>query len=141
MRFNTYKPKGISFTTTVPFTILLALSSAFNSACISPSYSIQKKKRANTLERNLPLLWHTGINKSLCLLTTSHGDLHIYLDGRYIKKLESGLPVDKPLWGAVDVSSRCIRVKSELLCEPLNGRKARESDNKVLNILYPLMVA
>ena len=81
------------------------------------------RSRAGTLSRNLPLLWHTGMSKSLCLLITSHGDLHIYFDGRYIKKLESGLPVDKPLWGAVDVSGRCIRVKSELLCEPLEGEK------------------
>ena len=73
------------------------------------------------MARNLPLLWDTGISKSLCLLLTANGELHIYFDGKHIKKLESGLLVDKPLWGAVDVSGRCVKIKSELLYKPSEG--------------------
>ena len=79
------------------------------------------RPRAGTLARNLPLLWDTGISKSLCLYLTPNGELHIYFDGKHIKKIESGLPVDVPLWGAVDVSGRCVQIKSQLLLKPLEG--------------------
>jgi hypothetical protein len=81
------------------------------------------RPRAGTLARNLPLLWDTGISKSLCLYLTPNGELHIYFDGKHIKKMESGLPVDVPLWGAVDVSGRCVKIKSQLL-KPLEGEAA-----------------
>jgi hypothetical protein len=82
------------------------------------------RSRAGTSARNLPLLWDAAISKSLCLYLTPNGELHIYFDGKHIKKIESGLPVDVPLWGAVDVSGRCVQIKSQLLLKPLEGEAA-----------------
>ena len=67
------------------------------------------------------------MNKSVCLLLTAKGDLHIYFDERHITKLESGLPVDKPLWGAVDVSGKCARIKSEQLRKPLKRKTGQKA--------------
>ena len=79
------------------------------------------RQRAGSLAQNLPLLWETSISKSLCLYLTPNGELHIYFDGKHKKKMESDLPVDVPLWGAVDVSGKCVQIKSHLLLKPMEG--------------------
>ena len=54
-------------------------------------------------------------NQSVGLLVTANGQLHLYLDGRHVQEVATGLPVCTPLWGAVDVGDNYIKIKSEIL--------------------------
>ena len=83
------------------------------------SEPVDARVRANNLSRSQRLYWDFPKNKSIYLILTAKGDLHIYFDERHIRKIASGLPV--PLWGAVEVSGKCARIKSELLSKPPDG--------------------
>ena len=52
-----------------------------------------------------------GYNR-IGILLSSDRRIHIYLDGIHHK---SSRPLDPVLWGAVDVSGTCTKIKSELL--------------------------
>ena len=54
-------------------------------------------------------------NDKIGLIITSSGNLHIYFNGKYMKKVATELPIDVSLWGAVDVYGKCSRIKSEIL--------------------------
>ena len=64
---------------------------------------------------HLPSLDDLTTNQSVGLLVTTNGQLHLYLDGRHVQEVATGLPVTTPLWGAVDVYGGCIKIKSEIL--------------------------
>ena len=64
---------------------------------------------------NLPSLKDLTTNQSVGLLVTTGGHLHLYVDGRHVQEVATGLPVHKPLWGAIDVYSNCTKIKSEIL--------------------------
>ena len=64
---------------------------------------------------HLPSLDDLTTNQSVGLLVTTNGQLHLYLDGRHVQKVATGLPVNIPLWGAVDVFGICTKIKSEIL--------------------------
>ena len=70
---------------------------------------------------SLPHNWDVGMSDSAALFLANNGDLHLYCDGEYATQLKSGLPVDKHLWGAVDVSGACVQIKSEILSRPDKG--------------------
>ena len=79
-------------------------------------------------------MWHSGrmvctglpnisdlkAQQTVGLLLSEEGNLHVYLNGRYVQSAASGLPVDQPLWGAVDLFDRCTKIRSELLTSELN---------------------
>ena len=69
---------------------------------------------------DLPFLRELLTGQTVGLLITTHGDLHLYIDGCDVKKIASGLPVDKPLWGAVDALGKCTKVKSDILSGELS---------------------
>ena len=58
------------------------------------------------------------MSKSAALFLTKDGDLHLYCDEMYAKTLQTGLPVDEPLYGGVDVLGCCVQIKSEILRHP-----------------------
>ena len=64
---------------------------------------------------HLPSLKDLTTNQSVGLLVTTNGQLHLYLDGRHVQEVATGLPVTTPLWGAVDVYGNCLKIKSEIL--------------------------
>ena len=64
---------------------------------------------------HLPSLHDLTTNQSVGLLVTTNGQLHLYLDGRHVQEVATGLPVTTPLWGAVDVCYNCAKIKSEIL--------------------------
>ena len=64
---------------------------------------------------HLPSLHYLTANQSVGLLVTTNGQLHLYLDGRHVQEVATGLPVNIPLWGAVDVYGRYTKIKSEIL--------------------------
>ena len=64
---------------------------------------------------HLPSLFDLTTNQSVGLLVTTNGQLHLYLDGRHVQEVATGLPVTTPLWGAVDMRYKCAKIKSEIL--------------------------
>ena len=39
------------------------------------------------------------------------------MDGHHIGRGWTGLPVDRPLWGVVDVYGKCAKIKAEVLSD------------------------
>ena len=87
----------------------------------------QSKKRYWYLVRNE--IHHNGQNKivsidlddlhvgqSVGLLVTGDGDLYLFVDGKHREMVWSGLPIDQPLWGVVDVYGVCAKIKADILC-------------------------
>ena len=68
----------------------------------------------NKLSTDLPNINDLITDQSVGLLVSADGHLHVYIDGRYVKKVASNLPKQR-LWGAVDVHGTCIKIKSEVL--------------------------
>ena len=58
---------------------------------------------------------------SVGLLIDNTGALHIFFNGSSSERLATGLPINKPLWGVVDVCGYCTKIKSEMLSGKLNG--------------------
>ena len=59
---------------------------------------------------HLPSLHDLTTNQSVGLLVTTNGQLHLYLDGRHVQEVATGLPVNIPLWGAVNVYDDCTKI-------------------------------
>ena len=55
------------------------------------------------------------------LLIDNTGALHIFFNGTSSEKLVAGLPINKRLWGIVDVRGNCNKIKSEMLSGKLDG--------------------
>ena len=74
-----------------------------------------------TISTDLPNLNDLKPHQSVGLLMTTAGDLHVYHNGRHTKKVATNLPVNRHLWGVVDIYGDCIKIKSELLSGELDG--------------------
>ena len=70
---------------------------------------------------HLPSLRELSTHQTVGLLISTNGQLHVYIDGRHSECIASGLPVNKPLFGAVDVYANCTKIKSEFLSGELDG--------------------
>ena len=70
---------------------------------------------------HLPSLHKLSTHQTVDLLISTNGQLHMCIDGRHSECIASGLPVNKPLFGAVDVRNNCIKIKSEFLSGELDG--------------------
>ena len=73
------------------------------------------------ISTDLPDLDYLKCHRTVGLLLTSDGQLHVYHDGQHTKKVATNLPVNHHLWGAVDVGDNCTKIKSELLSGELDG--------------------
>ena len=73
------------------------------------------------ISTDLPNLTDLKPHQTVGFLLTSDGELHVYHDGRYTKKVATNLPVNHHLWGAVDVYGKCTKIKSELLSGKLDS--------------------
>ncbi|CAI8044656.1 Neuralized-like protein 4 [Geodia barretti] len=78
-------------------------------------------RNGRELSSGLPDLSILKPHQGVGLLLTASGDLHVFFDGRHVKKVASGLPVNDHLWGAVNVYGNCTKIKSELLSGELDG--------------------
>ena len=58
---------------------------------------------------------------SVGLLIDNTGALHIFFNGMSSERLATGLPINKRLWGVVDVYGNCSEIKSEMLSGKLDG--------------------
>ena len=70
---------------------------------------------------HLPSLHDFNVGNKIGLLVLPNGELHLFLDGKNSTQVATGLPVHKPLFGAVDVRYRCSKIKSEILSGELDG--------------------
>ena len=70
---------------------------------------------------DLPHLSNLTRGQRVGLLVTTNGQLHLFLDGQHHKEIATGLPVDKPLWGAADVCGTCTKITSEILSGESGG--------------------
>ena len=63
----------------------------------------------------LPSLDYLPVGFSVGLLIDNTGALHIFFNGTSSKRLATGLPINKRLWGVLDVCGNCSKIKSEML--------------------------
>ena len=62
-----------------------------------------------------------SVGFSVGLLIDNTGALHIFFNGMSSKRLATGLPINKHLWGVVDVGGNCSKIKSEMLSGKLDS--------------------
>ena len=76
--------------------------------------------KSSTEFPNMPSLNDLSIHQSVGLQISTDGQLNLFFNGKHMDCVATGLPVNKPLWGAVDVYASCTKIKSEMLSGELN---------------------
>ena len=118
----TYFSQKVGVTTTVPDQVPPYLP-------LNDASSDEWYYEGNTLYHNLsstnfshlPSFHGRNDDDKVGLLLLPNGELHLLLDGKHFAKFATGLPVHKPLFGAVDVYARCTKIKSEILSGEFDG--------------------
>ena len=77
--------------------------------------------KTETAFPRLPSLDDLTPGESVSLLIDNRGGLHIFLNGTSSGTIATGLPINKRLWGVVDVYGKCSKIKSEMLSGKLEG--------------------
>ena len=75
----------------------------------------------SSTEHSYPNLDDCEVGNKVGLLITSSRELHLFFDEKFVCKLATGLPVEKPVFGTVDVKDHCCMIKSEILSGELDG--------------------
>ena len=135
----TYFSQSVGVTTTLPDRVphTLPLTSAGPHECPSPDFlplgdagphewyyygQLLLHDGSSTNFPHLPSLHELSTQQTVGLLISTNGQLHVYIDGRrHSECIASGLPVNKPLFGAVEVCAKCTKIKSEFLSGELDG--------------------
>ena len=76
--------------------------------------------KSSTEFPNIPSLNDLSIHQKIGLQISTNGQLHMFVNDQHMDCVATGLPVNKPLWGAVDVFGRCTEIKSEMLSGELD---------------------
>lgn len=112
--------QGIGFTTISPSEYNVIPSSAISRPLETSPYhwllwgsSIRHKKKRKRFH-DLTLLRE---GQTVGCLVTQTGELHYFVDGKHVGRGWSGLPVDKPLWGIIDVYGKCSKIKAHILSD------------------------
>ena len=118
----TYFSQKVGVTTTLPDRVpeYLPLNDAGPHEWYYTGQSL-RHDGSSTKFPHLPSLRELSTHQTVGLLISTNGQLHVYIDGRHSECIASGLPVNKPLFGAVDVCGKCIKIKSEFLSGELDG--------------------
>ena len=69
---------------------------------------------------NISSLNNLSIQQNIGVQISSNGQLHLFIDGKHMDCVATGLPVNKPLWGVVNVGDSCTKIKSEMLSGELD---------------------
>ena len=77
--------------------------------------------RKGTEFPDLPSLYDLKTQQRVGIQITGNGELNIFIDGNYKKTVATGLPVHQAIFGVVDVSGDCTKIKSEILSGELDG--------------------
>ena len=117
----TYFSQTVGVTTTVPGKVpyTLPTDDASNNEWYYDGYTLYHN-HSSTDYFHLPSFDDFIVGNDVGLLLLPNGELHLYLDGKS-SGLATGLPVHESLFGAIDVCSRWIRIKSEILSGELDG--------------------
>ena len=75
----------------------------------------------SSTEVSYPNLDDGEVGNKVGLLITSNRELHLFFDEKLVCKLATGLPVENPVFGTVDVQHSCFMIKSEILSGELDG--------------------
>ena len=118
----TYFSQSVGVTTTLPDRVpdVLPLTSAGPHEWYYSGQSLYHDGSSTNLS-HLPSLYDLSTHQTVGLLISPNGQLHVYIDGRHSECIASGLLVNKPLFGAVDVCFDCTKIKSEFLSGELDG--------------------
>ena len=112
--------QGIGFTTISPSEYNIIPSSAVSRPLeTSPCHwllwgSTLRHKKKRKQFQDLTLLQE---GQTAGCLVTQTGELHFFVDGRHVGRGWAGLPMDKPLWGVVDVYGKCSKIKAQVLSD------------------------
>ena len=118
----TYFSQRVGVTTTLPdwVPVVLPLSDAGPHEWTYRGQSLYHD-RSLTNFPHLPSLDELSTHQTVGLLISTNGQLHLYINGRHSECIASGLLVNKPLFGAVNVCGNCTKIKSEFLSGELDG--------------------
>ena len=76
--------------------------------------------QSSTKFPNIPSLDDLSIQQSVGVQISSNGQFHLFINGKHVDCVATGLPVNKPLWGVVAVYGRCTKIESEILSGELD---------------------
>ena len=85
------------------------------------TYQSLYHNRKGTRLPGLPYLNKLRTQQRVGIQITENGELNIFIDGNYKKTVATGLPVHQAIFGVVDVSGKCTKIKSEILSGELDG--------------------
>ena len=78
--------------------------------------------RKQTIFPDLPYLSDLGTQQRVGFQITENGDFNIlFTDRNYMKTVATGLQVHQAIFGVVNVSYDCVKIKSEILSGELVG--------------------
>ena len=75
----------------------------------------------SSIELSYPNLDDGEEGNKVGLLISSSRELHLFFDDKHVCRLATGLPVENPIFGGVDVQDSCFKIKSEILSGELDG--------------------
>ena len=118
----TYFLQSVGVTTAVPDEVpnQLPLDDASNNEWYYWGNTLYHNN-SSTEYSHLPNLHDFKVGSKIGLLVLPNGELHLFLDEMNSAKIATGLPVDKSLFGIVDVYDSCTMIKSEILSGKLDG--------------------
>ena len=117
----TYFSQKVGVTTTIPDKVPYTLPTT-NARNYEWTYSGKTLfHNLSSTELSYPNLDDGEVGNKVGLLITSNRELHLFFDENLVCKLATDLPVEKPVFGTVDVQDRCFMIKSEILCGELDG--------------------
>ena len=64
---------------------------------------------------NIPFLDDHSVEQKFGLQISTNGQLHLFFNGKHMDCVATGLPLNIPLWGVVDVYGISTKIKSEML--------------------------
>ena len=112
----TYFSQSVGVTATLPHSVphYLPLTRAGSVEWYYRGNSLYHKQSYTDFP-NIPSLYYLSIHQSVGFQISSNVQLHLFIDGKHMDCVATDLPVNKPLWGVVDVHDRCTKIKSEML--------------------------
>ena len=116
----TYFSQSVGVTATLPHSVPYELPTTYAGSDEWYYYSNSLyHNQSSTMFPNIPLR-KLSIHHSVGLQISANGQFHLFIDGKHMDCIATDLPVNKPLWGAVDVCGRCTKIKSEMLSGELD---------------------
>ena len=117
----TYLSQSIGVTATLPHSVpsYLPLTGAGSDEWIYCGNRLYHNQSSVEFQ-NFPSLRTLTIHQTVGLQISTNGKLHLFIDKQHVNCVATGLPVNTPLWGAVNVRYSCTKIKSEMLSGELD---------------------